>query len=146
MLTKVIDGRTVECTPDEEEKILKDWARKDPASLDNVKRRKTEELKRAYQKALASGFDSNALGTLHRYDSDIASQVKLTSAVASQESVMYECRDANGDSVTAHTAAQMLQVLKDGKRQAEAYRVRLFNRLAAVKNATTTAEAEAVSW
>lgn len=117
-----------------------------PPTLDELKAARRAALERSYADALSSGFNSSALGTPHRYDSDLASQIKLVGAVGAGVDGEYECADAaTGQTVfPLHTVEQMRQVLQDGARAARGYKQQLRDLLAQVAAATTAEELAAV--
>lgn len=117
-------------------------------TLDETKARRAGEMRVAYAAALQGGFESAALGTPHRYLSDLASQVKLAGSAACGAPVQYECVEVStgAETVKAHTAAQMRQVLVDGKDAAVALKLRLRDRVAQIMAATAATQVDAVIW
>lgn len=119
-----------------------------PSPLEQAKERKRDDLKFSYVVAFCGGFESSALGTAHRYESESDALVKLIGAVVAGENVDYECVDlATGEAVIrTHTPAQIQQVLRDGKRLAEQYKRKLHSLLKQVEAAATIEEVNAIVW
>lgn len=117
-------------------------------TLVEAKARRVGELRASYAAALQGGFVSSGLGTPHRYMSDLSSQVKLAGGAACGATVQYECVEVatEAETVKSHTAAQMRQVLVDGKDAAVAFKLRLRDRVAQVMASTTLAQVNAVIW
>jgi len=87
-----------------------------PQSLEDAKAEKLLQIDSEETLLVESGFDSDALGTTHRYSSDEKSQFNLVGSVVAAEDTNYKCADAAGESIYRfHTAAQIQQVLVDGK-------------------------------
>ena len=89
----------------------------DALILAAVKRERILDLSDSAHGEIISGFLSNALGSGYYYDSDQEDQLNLIGAVASGASIPFSCRQALGGAkqYMIHTAAQLLQVLNDGK-------------------------------
>lgn len=80
---------------------------------------KKEQLNSECEAMIVSGFTSNALGTAHRYQSDITDQMNLIGAEATGKDMDFKSGTENPDgSITwewkPHTAVQLKQVLDDG--------------------------------
>lgn len=92
--------------------------------LAEIKRRKIGEIRAAYAAAFSKGFSSSALGSSHFYHSDPGSLFKLLGAVESDEDGPFECTEiVTGNLVlVVHTAAQLKQVLRDGRAAALSYK------------------------
>lgn len=72
---------------------------------------KVQELSAACEAAITSGFTSDALGTLHRYDSQLEDQINLTSALLNDQPTLYPCRDDSGaKQFLEHTPEQLRAV------------------------------------
>ncbi|HEX9842410.1 MAG TPA: hypothetical protein VGC20_06650 [bacterium] len=116
--------------------------------LDGRKATRRAALSADCNAAITGGFESDALGSAHRYDSDLEAQVNLVGAASLGAAVDYTCTEvATGTkgSVT-HTAAQIKQVLKDGAAIKIALLAQYRARVADVEAAETEAEVEAVVW
>ena len=116
-----------------------------PQSLEDAKAEKLLQIDSEETLLVESGFDSDALGTTHRYSSDEKSQFNLVGSVVAAEDTNYKCADAAGESIYRfHTAAQIQQVLVDGKNvklaAMEAAEIKRYH----VSVATTIAEIDAI--
>lgn len=115
--------------------------------LELEKKVKTEELGRAYESHIVSGFLSSALGAAHSYQSDLEAQLNLVGSTAAGVSIPYQCTDANGVTATRiHTAEQMKQLLMDGANVKINALAKLRNLRGAVLSATSVNEVRAIVW
>ena len=94
----------------------------EPTSIDKVipladlKKTKLLLIENEQNRLIESGFISSALGEDHTYSSDKDSQFNLVGSDVASEDTFYKCADSNGVSeFRFHTAAQIHQVLIDGK-------------------------------
>lgn len=96
------------------------WVNLDEAkSLNVLKIEKLQELSAQCQAAILAGFESPALGALHRYSSQLEDQANLTQANVlaqiAQQPISYVCTDLAGvKQARMHTPEQLAQVLIDG--------------------------------
>ncbi|NCN11276.1 MAG: DUF4376 domain-containing protein [Leptospira sp.] len=95
---------------------------------------------------IVSGFTSNALGSIHSYDSDRDDQLNLIGSVSQGTDVYYMCK--NSDDVAEyrpHTAEQIKQVLADGA-QRKLFLLQRANTLkTSIANATTNTQLKAIN-
>lgn len=109
---------------------------------------KIKKLSEACREDLLDGFQSSAIGSSLWYDSSAEDQGNLVGAVTADEVDYYPCRAAKGNPKTyvMHTAAELLQVLRDGKAvklmAMQAFETKRAQALAA----TTLAELNAIGW
>ena len=81
-----------------------------------MKKTKLLLIENEQNRLIESGFISSALGEDHTYSSDKVSQFNLVGSDVASEDTVYKCADSNGVSeFRFHTAAQIHQVLIDGK-------------------------------
>ena len=130
------------------------------ATLDELKVGKISELTAAFNADLNAGFDSDALGRTHRYDSEVHNRENLIGAVATGIAQMFTClpvrpRTQTGDDGQGnadskqqrqHTPEQLKQVLIDGAAVKQALIARLRAKRTAVLAATSEDEVNAISW
>lgn len=67
---------------------------------------------------ITGGFESNALGSVHFYQSEQEDQINLIGCVAGGLDEIFKCKNSIGVQVweyRLHTATQLKQVLNDGK-------------------------------
>lgn len=82
--------------------------------LPKVHEATTNEINRACELTITSGFWSSALGPLHSYSSQMDDQLNLTGVVLRGVDSLYACRDEQGvKAFRQHTAAQIRQVGDD---------------------------------
>lgn len=75
---------------------------------------KTDHVDRACEHAITAGFQSAALGTPHRYSSQLDDQLNLTGAILRGLDMPYACRDEQGvRAFRLHTVEQLRQVGDD---------------------------------
>lgn len=125
----------------------------DPSlSLESIKARKIAQLDAACTAAIDGGFDSAALGAVHRYSSQLSDQFNLKAtrdlALELGVAVDYVCTDAAGVKTgRSHTPAQMSQVFFDGLGLKRFLILEKFHPLRLrVLAATEAAEVEAINW
>ena len=109
---------------------------------------KIAELSAACEQDIESGFQSSALGGSKWYDSKREDQLNLVGACAANEDDVFPCRTVQGAPRAEyfHTAAELSQVLRDGK-IVKQNRLRTFSaKRALVETASTLAELNAVIW
>lgn len=86
--------------------------------LDFAKSDKIQYLSLRAKNLIESGFPSSALGSVNYYDSAIEDQINLIGAVTSNVDLYYSTRASLNSAVKSyklHTAAQIRQVMDDGK-------------------------------
>lgn len=112
-------------------------------------------LSAACAAAIVAGFTSSALGAVHTYPSKVTDQQNLTASVtasllpgiAADWETQFWCADADGDwNWTAHTAAQIQQVGRDGMSAVLALQAKNAQLGAEVAAATTVAAVQAITW
>ncbi|MDU9400191.1 hypothetical protein [Pseudomonas sp. zfem003] len=105
----------------------------EPSAAERLKSRhgvKTKEVDTACESAIISGFQSAALGTPHRYSSQLDDQLNLTGAILRGLDMPYACRDEQGvRDFRLHTAEQLRQVGDDFT----LYKLQLLQRANALK-------------
>ncbi|MGE0487326.1 MAG: hypothetical protein AB7Q81_24440 [Gammaproteobacteria bacterium] len=118
--------------------------------LAKVKVSRVRDLEREFDRDLNAGFESSALGTPYRYDSEVHNRENLIGAVAAGEDTPYTCDDLQGqpDSKVprVHTPAQLLIVLRDGKAVKQALIAKLRDKRSMVEAAGTAEAVAMVSW
>ncbi|EKD22678.1 MAG: hypothetical protein ACD_84C00013G0004 [uncultured bacterium] len=168
-ITKYYPNVFVTCQGDVNTYADIQWAAGDPiptqAELDikiftYLKSAKIEELSEACQADIMAGFNSMALGTLHRYDSHEEDQLNLigtvtktapTPAALDGTSYLYASREIiNGveqpKTYLMHTHAQLRQVLDDGATYKLMELVKFNTKKMEVLAMTTVAELDTVIW
>lgn len=112
-------------------------------------------LSAACAAAIVSGFASSALGSAHTYPSKTTDQQNLNASVtasllpgiAADWVTQFWCADASGAwNWTAHTAAQIQQVGKDGMSAILALQAKNAGLGAEVMAASTVAAVQAIPW
>lgn len=83
--------------------------------LDLLKEDRLILLKEECYNSIKSGFESNALGSTHTYQSDRDDQLNLIGAIASGEDTLFKCFDGSAWSYKNHTPQQLKAVINDGK-------------------------------
>ena len=100
--------------------------------------------------AITGGFESVALGTPHRYSSDLEDQLNLSGMLLQGGEGLYPCYDAQGiKTFISHTGEQLRQVAEDfgqHKLQLMQRANELKQRLDAALTALDLVELEAVTW
>lgn len=89
-----------------------------PLSLEQIKKIKINELTTIFNASLDFGFESDALGTTHRYDNEKHNRENILDVVLSGVDREITCDNLSGDAGTSkarriHTVAQSQQLLKD---------------------------------
>lgn len=121
-----------------------------PLSVESVAARIYAEINTVCQQTITSGFESLALGAVHRYDSQLNDQLNLTGAILLDLDMPYACRDAADiNAFRQHTAEQLRQVGNDFT----LYRMQLLQKANGLKQRLEQAVAdddltavEAVTW
>ena len=91
-----------------------EWVDDTTAVLAKLHQQKLDEINSGCAKYIEAGFDSTALGKVHRYSSSLEDQVNLTGLVFSGLYSAYPCAGSDGvRQFLAHTRDQLLQVNKD---------------------------------
>ena len=117
-------------------------------SLEALRADKVAELSAACHAAIVAGFESAALGSPHRYQSDLEWQVNLLGAKDLGTDVDFTCTEVATEVTAArtHTAAQIAQVYGDGATRKMALLAQYRTLKADALAATTEAELAAVVW
>ncbi|MGZ0703790.1 DUF4376 domain-containing protein [Pseudomonas piscis] len=90
------------------------WVDDTAAILARLYQEKLAEISSACAGYIEGGFDSSALGEIHRYNSSLEDQVNLTGLVFSGLDSAYPCVDSGGlRQFLPHTRDQLLQVNRD---------------------------------
>lgn len=114
--------------------------------LDKLKANKLQEISLACETAIVSGFESDALGTPHTYQSDRDDQLNLIGMVTANIDDYFKCFDGTTWSYKLHTAAQLHQVLIDGK-NIKLLHLQKFNTLKGqIEIAQSEAEINSIVW
>ena len=125
-------------------------ARDREVSLTERKALKIDELTTAFETALNAGFDSDALGTSHRYDSEPHNRENLMGAVATGMEQPFTCDDGQGHPHSKqqrlHRPEQLRQVLIDGAARKQALIATLRAGRDAVIAATSEAGLADIAW
>ncbi|EMM77067.1 hypothetical protein [Leptospira santarosai] len=96
-----------------------------------------QSVERICESKIVSGFNSDALGSSHFYDSDRDDQLNLIGSVSLNASVPYKCTDKNDrKEYRIHSAPQIQQVLSDGA----ARKILLLQKAAALKASILSAD------
>ena len=120
-------------------------------TLEQLKTSKTSEINTACGNEIVNGFTSDALGTVHNYQSAEIDQLNLIGVVAGGTDDYFKTGTKDADGVITyeykiHTAVQLLQVLNDGK----AYKQILLQKANGLKvqvaEATTVEEIGVIVW
>jgi hypothetical protein len=120
-------------------------------SLAQLKLEKINELSLLCRTAIRAGFESDALGAVHTYDSNtIEDQVNLIGtqplAIAGL-SVAYVCTDKAGlKEARLHTPEQMQKVFADGALKKQEYLVRFHQLRLLVEQADSAETLESIQW
>jgi len=126
-----------------------------PASMDEVKAAKLNELETACVTQIAAGFTSSALGETYTYPAKPTDQSNLQASVLAsilpgvdgQWTTPFWCADTQGKwAYQAHTAAQIQQVGVDGKNAINAAIAQKIELEQQVEAAKTAAEVAAIVW
>ncbi|NKB37843.1 MAG: hypothetical protein GKR93_11855 [Gammaproteobacteria bacterium] len=119
--------------------------------LENIKADRISALNESFVTALNGGFDSDALGTTHKYDSEQHNRDWIQASVVSgniDELITCDDKLANADSKhpRVHTVSQSQQAMKDGMTALLAHKTKFRTLRDSVNAATTKAEVEAIVW
>ncbi len=105
------------------------------------------DIKNAAEQEIIAGFSSNALGSIHQYQSTRDDQRNLMRAVFSNSDRPWRCVDSLGvDESRNHTAAQLMQVLQDSDLIIQAILDKAAVLKGQIKAATTFAKLESINW
>lgn len=126
----------------------------DMQPLDVAQSNKFAELNAACQSSCYSGFDSDALGEVHRYGSDAQDQANLVASVVDSKLdnpdgwvTAFKCAGPDGiRNYKMHTAAQIQKVGKDGKAAITGCLLMNEILIAQVRAAMTVEEIAAIHW
>lgn len=124
-------------------------------ALEAARQRRVAELSTACERAIIGGFTSSALGQLHTYPSNLKDQLNLMGSVT--DSIVpglpenwqtpFWVRDASDSwSWKMHTAAQIQQAGRDGKKHVVQAQTALANLTALVLAAETQEAVAAIVW
>lgn len=119
-----------------------------PVDLETLKERKIAELNQLCSQCITSGFESNALGTTHRYSAGPEQHDNLSVALALGISIPFTCTDiASGVKMQRiHSSEQLRQMGLDGA----AHKVQKMQRYETLRlqilSASTHEEVQAVAW
>lgn len=126
-------------------------------TLDEIKQRKIDELSKLCGLAIVGGFQSDALGTTHVYDSELEDQLNLVGSVTATAptdsnpngiSQYYACRELRTGVKTykLHTHQQLKRIAEDGA-QVKLYWLQQFAmKKYEVQLQTTSSGVRAISW
>lgn len=123
--------------------------------FEQARQRKIADLSQACRDAILSGFDSDALGTVHHYPASPEDQTNLLGRVMQAQmfidvsgwTVTFACADAAGVwSKPKHTAEQMIAVGVAGAHDVETKTNRYSALVAQATAATTIEQLAAVQW
>ncbi len=119
-----------------------------PTPLEIAKGDKIVEIEAAYEDTVHTSFQSNALGTVYWYISDLEGHVNLIGAVLANQTVPYRCSTTKGGQLEFrdHTATQINQVFQDGVTIKIGAISNRAIKLADIDAATTVAAVEAITW
>jgi hypothetical protein len=101
---------------------------------------------------IISGFNSSALGSEHKYQSELEDQTNLIGLVAAGTDDVFKAGNLDVDgNVTSweyklHTATQLKQVLADGATHKQTALAKYYTLKAEVEACTTEAQVEAIVW
>lgn len=116
-------------------------------TLEEVKERKIAEIKSACNAVIRSGFQSDALGSVHSYSSDLEDQLNLIGARLSNTPLTFGCTDnTNKKTQKSHTAAQLKKVFDDGLARKHQLMSRFYLLKGQVEVAVTKQAVEAIVW
>jgi hypothetical protein len=121
-----------------------------PITVEDITR-KIESLSKSARSTIEGGFQSTALGlhtTEHWYDSQIEDQLNLVGNVETGDDTVHACRATQGGAKVymQHTAAQLKQVLRDGRDRKLAILQEFATLKAQCLAATTKSELDAITW
>lgn len=124
-------------------------------TLENMKKRKAEEISIACAQFIEAGFTSSALGDTYTYPAKITDQQNL--AASALDSLLnaddptwttpFWCQDSKGNwDYKEHTAKQIQQVAKEGKAKILATLAKKKSLSEKINVATTVEEVNAITW
>lgn len=162
-MKKLVNGEEVDLSAEEEQEVLAKW---EAAIRPDIKaQEKIASLKQASRSTIFAGFNSDALGAVHRYPAKQDGQhFDQTNLIAQHSSALNNpsrtylimCSDANGVwERRVHTADQAIKAGEAGLDFVEANRTHLYNKIGdvqAIANDDTLTDdekrrqIEAVSW
>lgn len=114
-----------------------------------AKNRQSLILERACAAEIVAGFESTALGSVHRYDSAETDQLNLIGAAQLGVALQYRCTEVATSGIKQHrlhTHAQIAQVLADGATIKMTLLQTLAAKRAQVEAAQTIEDIEAITW
>ena len=117
-------------------------------TLDQVKTSQKALINSAAHNEIIAGFSSDALGDAYMYQSEETDQLNLIGMVMAGTDDYFKCSADGGQTwgYELHTAAQLKQVLEDGK----AIKLGILQKAQSLKgqidDATTIADVEAIVW
>ncbi|MGA7934721.1 MAG: hypothetical protein WCA35_14345 [Kovacikia sp.] len=118
-----------------------------PPDLATTRLTKLAELNLICTQTIRSGFGSLALGSLHRYSSELEDQINLLGATALGAALYYVCSDSEGVKMARfHTQAQLLQVYQDGVTMKQQNIYHFHELRLAVESAETISDVNAINW
>lgn len=83
-------------------------------SIDHAYLRITAAINASCELAITAGFESTALGAVHKYSSELDDQINLTGAILQGVDTSYPCLDGQGiKAFRLHTTVQLRQVGDD---------------------------------
>lgn len=115
-------------------------------NLDAYKEKKIQDLDNSCESEILAGFESSALGTPHFYQSSRDDQMNLIGLVATGDDDLFKCDDYTSIAYRLHTAAQLKQVIVDGKNIKLTILTKFNTLKGQVLAATTQAEIDAIVW
>jgi len=116
--------------------------------LEDIQAQKVVSINSSCTQAIESGFESNALGEPHIYQSDELDQLNLIGVVASGVDQHFKCSANGGESWEwkQHTVEQLKQVLSDGAIVKGQLLQKAGLLKAQVSSASTVEELDAIEW
>jgi hypothetical protein len=117
-----------------------------PLTLAQAQAAQTSALYAACQAAIASGFQSNALGTASGYPSTLTDQANQNAVASSASGGALWCQAGGAWSMKPHTQAQAQAVIASFVTWLNACQQQLAALTAQVSAATTAAAAQSVNW
>lgn len=116
--------------------------------LDKVRNSKIVEINAHCAAEIVAGFESSALGSMHRYQSDRDDQTNLLGLVAADTDLPLKCQAVNVTdwSYLLHTAAQLKLALRDGANHKLQLLQRCNDIKLRIKNAQTLDAIQAEVW
>lgn len=123
------------------------WEATQVPTLEQVKAQKMTQLNATCKAEILAGFESDALGSPHRYSAEMEDQLNLIGSTLAGIDTPYVCTDSEGvKAARLHTAAQMSQVYQDGA-TIKGTKIFWFHELRALVEAAETIEAvNLINW